>query len=221
MKRPSAGFTLVELLVALTLASLVAMLAYGGLHVALRSWHAAELRQQQMELSSLTQALLRRLLESPQAISLRDDEGVSQLAFYGDEQQLIFIARLPALDDGEQLYWVQLVQDKQLDGQGLSWQLQMRYLPYLAMEELNWSLLAESLTSAGERELLIEGLARPWRFSYLEQPRDGEPQWQNQWQQRPDLPLLLRLTPPRRQRGEAAELLVAPRNMAYAIYNNR
>lgn len=221
MKRPNAGFTLVELLVALTLASLVAMLAYGGLHVALRSWHGAELRQQQMELSSLTQALLRRLLESPQAISLRDDEGVTQLAFHGDEQQLIFIAYLPALDDGQQLYWVQLLQDKQLDDQGLSWQLQMRYLPYLEMEELNWSLLAENLASVGERELLIEGLAKPWRFDYLEQPQDGEPQWQNQWQQRPGLPLLVRLTPPRRQRGEAAPLLVAPRDMAYAIYNNR
>ncbi|MFZ3184539.1 MAG: prepilin-type N-terminal cleavage/methylation domain-containing protein, partial [Pseudomonas sp.] len=59
----SLGFTLVELLVALTLATLVTMLAYGGLHVALRSWNAAELREQNMELRYLSQALLRRLLE--------------------------------------------------------------------------------------------------------------------------------------------------------------
>lgn len=220
MKRPDRGFTLVELLVALTLASLVAMLAYGGLHVALRSWHTAEQRQQEMELRHLTQALLRRLLESPRAFSLRDDEGVQQVAFFGEEQQLIFAAHLPALDDGEQLYWVQLVQDKQLTAEGLTWQLELRYLPFLETEELNWSLLAETLASAGEREVLVEGLPRAWRFGYLEQRRDGELDWHSQWRQRPGLPVLLRLTPPRRQR-DAAELLVAPRDMAYAIFNSR
>ncbi|MDA7086938.1 prepilin-type N-terminal cleavage/methylation domain-containing protein [Pseudomonas sp. SA3-5] len=221
MKPASRGFTLVELLVALTLASLVAMLAYGGLHVALRSWHAAELRQQQMELRYLTQDLLRRLLESPQAVSLRDDQGLQQMAFYGDEQQLIFTARLPALDDSEQLYWVQLVQEKQLIERELSWQLQMRYMPYLESEELNWSLLAETLASAGEYEVLVEAMPQAWRFGYLERSRDGTLEWQNQWQRRPELPVLLRLTPPPRQRHDAAELLVAPRNMAYAIVKSR
>ena len=220
MTRPSRGFTLVELLVALTLASLVAMLAYGGLHVALRSWNAAEQRQQEMELRYLTQALLRRLLESPQALSVRDDEDIQQVAFFGDEEQVIFAAHLPALDDSEQLYWVQLVQDKQITDKGLTWQLELRYMPFLEMEELNWSLLAESLASAGEREVLVEGLPRAWRFAYLELRSDGELDWQTRWQQQPGLPVLLRLTPPRRQR-DAAELLVAPRDMAYAIFNGR
>ncbi len=220
MNRPSRGFTLVELLVALTLASLVAMLAYGGLHVALRSWNAAEQRQQEMELRYLTQALLRRLLESPQALSVRDDEDIQQVAFFGDEEQVIFAAHLPALDDSEQLYWVQLVQDKQITDKGLTWQLELRYMPFLEMEELNWSLLAESLASAGEREVLVEGLPRAWRFAYLELRSDGELDWQTRWQQQPGLPVLLRLTPPRRQR-DAAELLVAPRDMAYAIFNGR
>lgn len=220
MKRPRRGFTLVELLVALTLASLVAMLAYGGLHVALRSWNSAELRQQEMERSYLTQALLRRLLESPQPFSVRDDEDVQQVAFFGDEEQVIFAAHLPALDDSEQLYWVQLVQDKQITAKGLAWQLELRYMPFLEMEELNWSLLAESLASDGEREVLVEGLPSAWRFAYLELRNDGELDWQTQWQQQPGLPVLLRLTPPRRQR-EAAELLVAPRDMAYAIFKGR
>jgi general secretion pathway protein J len=220
MKRPCRGFTLVELLVALTLASLVAMLAYGGLHVALRSWNSAELRQQEMERSYLTQALLRRLLESPQPFSVRDDEDVQQVAFFGDEEQVIFAAHLPALDDSEQLYWVQLVQDKQITAKGLAWQLELRYMPFLEMEELNWSLLAESLASDGEREVLVEGLPSAWRFAYLELRNDGELDWQTQWQQQPGLPVLLRLTPPRRQR-EAAELLVAPRDMAYAIFKGR
>lgn len=221
MTHLSRGFTLVELLVALTLAGLVAMLAYGGLHVALRSWNSAELRQQEMERSYLTQSLLRRLLESPQNVSLRDDEDVQQVAFFGDEQQVIFVAYLPALDDSEQLYWVQLRQDRQITAKGLAWQLELRYLPFVEMEEFNWSLLIDALASDGGRKVLVEGLPRAWRFAYLERRDDGELDWQSQWQQQAGLPVLLRLTPPRRRKSEVAELLVAPRDMAYAIFKSR
>ncbi|OHC26783.1 MAG: hypothetical protein A2Y50_01045 [Pseudomonadales bacterium RIFCSPLOWO2_12_59_9] len=215
----SLGFTLVELLVALTLATLVTMLAYGGLHVALRSWNAAELREQNMELRYLSQALLRRLLESPIASGVRDDEGVQQAAFYGEEQGLIFVAHLPALDDGEQLYWVQLVQNKQLGEQGLSWQLELRYMPFKEETKVNWRLLAQTLDEEGERQSLLEGEPGAWRFGYLERLAEGQLEWQTEWQQRPGLPLLLRLSPPRRQQGGSPELLVAPREMAYAIVN--
>lgn len=221
MTHLSRGFTLVELLVALTLAGLVAMLAYGGLHVALRSWNSAELRQQEMERSYLTQSLLRRLLESPQNVSLRDDEDVQQVAFFGDEQQVIFVAYLPALDDSEQLYWVQLRQDRQITAKGLAWQLELRYLPFVEMEEFNWSLLIDALASDGGRKVLVEGLPRAWRFAYLERRDDGELDWQSQWQQQAGLPVLLRLTPPRWRKSEVAELLVAPRDMAYAIFKSR
>jgi general secretion pathway protein J len=221
MRRVRAGFTLVELLVGLTLASLVAMLAYGGLHVALRSWHAAELRQQQMELEHLTQALLRRLLESPLSVSVRDDEDIQQVAFFGEEQQLIFVAYLPALDDSEQLYWVQLVQERLLDEQGLRWQMELRYTPFVEADQLNWALLAESLASDGERQVLVENLPKPWAFGYLERRADVRDDWQSSWRQRAALPVLLRLSPPRRPGEALAELLVAPRDMAYAIFQSR
>ena len=216
-----SGFTLVELLVALTLATLVAMLAFGGLHVALRSWEAAELRQQEMELRYLSQALLRRLLESPVPFGEKDDEGVQQAAFLGEEEGVIFAAHLPVLDDSEQLYWLQLVQDKQFSSKGLTWQLELRYMPFEEVEELNWALLAEELASRGERQVLVKDLPDAWHFGYLARLEGGELDWQTEWRQRPGLPILLRLTPPRRQRASIPELLVAPREMAYAIVNGR
>jgi general secretion pathway protein J len=221
MTRRLRGFTLIELLVAMMLAGLLAMLAYGGLHVALRSWSSAELRQQEMERSYLTQSLLRRLLESPQEFSLNDDEGVRQVAFFGDEEQVIFVAYLPALDNDEQLYWVHLVQDKQITAKGLAWQLELRYMPFVEMEEHNWSLLIDALASDGGRKVLVEGLPRAWKFAYLERRDDGELDWQSQWQQQAGLPVLLRLTPPRRRKSGVAELLVSPRDMAYAIFRSR
>lgn len=221
MKRRLRGFTLIELLVAMMLAGLLAMLAYGGLHVALRSWTSAESRQQETERSYLTQSLLRRLLESPQESSVSDDEGVQQVAFFGDEEQVIFVAYLPALDNEEQLYWVHLVQDKQITAKGLAWQLELRYMPFVEMEELNWTLLADTLATEGGRKMLVEGLPRAWKFAYLARSDDGELEWQSQWQQQSGLPVLLRLTPPRRRKAGVAELLVAPRDMAYAIFRSR
>jgi general secretion pathway protein J len=221
MSRADHGFTLVELLVALTLAMLVTMLAYGGLHVALRSWDAAELRQQDMEQRYLTQTLLRRLLESPVSIEVQDEEDKQQMAFFGEEQGLIFVAHLPVLGDSEQLYWVQLVQDKQLTGKGLAWQLELRYMPYEEVEHVNWALLTKALASDGERQVLVEGQPSAWSFGYLERLPEGELDWQSKWQQQPGLPVLLRLTAPKGRGASAPQLLVAPKDMAYAIVKGR
>src|SRR3990167_11368025 len=158
-----------------------------------------------MERSYLTQSLLRRLLESPQNVSVLDDEGMQQLAFFGDEEQVIFVAYLPALDNSEQLYWVHLVQDKQITAKGLAWQLELRYMPFVEMEELNWTFLADTLASDGGRKVLVDGLPRAWRFAYLERRADGELDWHNQWQQQESMQVLLRLTPPPRGKSGGAE----------------
>lgn len=220
MKRV-AGFTLIELLIAMSLATLVSLLAYGGLQVAMGAWHATDQRQREMESSSLAQSLLRRLLESPEVASVRDEEDVEQVAFRGDEQGLIFVAQLSALDDSEQLYWVQLLQDKQLSTGGQSWQLLMRYMPMLEMSEMDWGLLIDSLEKDGEEKVLLEDQPRALRFAYLEQLSEGGVEWQREWRQRQSLPALIRITPARRKQGALAELVVAPRNMAYAVLSGK
>lgn len=216
MKR-TAGFTLIELLVAMSLATLVSLLAYGGLQVAMGAWQAADQRQREMEGNYLAQSLLRRLMESPETVSVSDEEDVQQIAFRGDEQGLIFVAQLPALDDSEQLYWVQLLQDKQFSTEGQSWQLLMRYMPMVEMQSMDWTLLMESLVLDGEEKVLLDNQPRALRFAYLDQLSEGGSEWQVEWRQRQDLPALIRITPARRKQGALAELIVAPRNFAYAI----
>lgn len=220
MKR-TAGFTLIELVVAMSLATLVSLLAYGGLQVAMGAWHAADLRQREMEGNYLTESLLRRLMESPEVVSVRDEEDEQQIAFRGDERGLIFVAQLPALDDSEQLYWVQLLQEKQFSTEGQRWQLLMRYMPMVEMRSMDWKLLMDSLAFEGEEKVLLENQPRALRFAYLEQLAEGGSEWQVEWRQRQNLPSLIRVTPARRKQGALAELVVAPRNFAYAILSGR
>lgn len=219
--RRAAGFTLIELLVAMSLATLVSLLAYGGLQVAMGAWQAADQRQREMEGNYLAQSLLRRLLESPEVVSVRDEEDVQQIAFQGDEQSLVFVARLPALGDPEQLYWVQLLQDKQLSTKGQRWQLLMRYMPMLEMRAMDWTLLLDSLEEYGEKKILLEDQPRALRFAYLEQMDDGGSEWQREWRQRLELPALIRITPARRKQGALAQLVVAPRNFAYVVLSGK
>lgn len=220
MKRMT-GFTLIELLVAMSLATLVSLLAYGGLQVAMDAWHAADQRQREMEGNYLAQSLLRRLLEAPETVSVRDEEDVEQLAFRGDEQGLVFVAQLPVLGDSEQLYWVQLLQDKQFSTEGQRWQLLMRYMPMVEMRSMDWKLLMDSLELDGEEKVLLENQPRALRFAYLEQLTEGGSEWQVEWRQHQNLPALIRITPARRKQGALAELVVAPRNLAYAILSGK
>lgn len=220
MKR-AAGFTLIELLVAMSLATLVSLLAYGGLQVAMGAWKVVDQRQREIEDNYLAQALLRRLLEGPEVVTLRDEEDVQQLAFRGDEEGVIFVSRLSTLDDSDQLYWVQLLQDKAFSADGQRWQLLMRYMPMLEMSAMDWKLLVDSLENDGEQKLLLDDQPRALRFAYLEQLTEGGSEWQPQWQQQQALPALIRITPARRKQGALAELVVAPRNMAYVVLSGK
>ncbi len=195
---PLRGFTLLELLLAIALGLLLGLLAYGGLHLGLASWRGLDRQLQQAERTHLGQQLLRRLLASPQAECRIEVHGQSWLAFQGRSDSLLFCARLPGQADDAQLYWLQLVQERPLSGAADRWRLLLRYQPWRSGAETDWQLLEEQLAMQGAGEVLLDGLARPLRFAYLEPRHDGEPRWQEEWLERSELPLLLRV------RSEAA-----------------
>lgn len=209
------GFTLLELLIAIVLASLLAVLTYSGLQLGLRSWEVSDRRQQALESHYLTQTLLRRVLESPLQVVLRDEEGVLQMGYWGQPDGVIFIARIPQIDSSQQRYWVQLTQPEVADGQAQStWQLVLRYLPFDSFESLDWPLLSERISMLGQQEIVIDELAEPLQFEYLEQLTGREPVWQTEWQQHEQLPALLRISS--RQESDL-HLTVGPRELAYGI----
>lgn len=214
---PMAGFTLVELLIAMVLASLLTMLTYSGLQLGLQGWIISERRLLQMENHYLGQALLRRVLESPLRRTLRDEAGRQQIGFYGTEHGLIFTANLPRIADSGTLFWVQLTQVEFDETQPPTWQLVLRYLPFDNELELNWQLLEQTLADTGQQEVVLDGLDAPLIFEYFGQLPDREPDWHSLWQEQVLLPSLVRVNTDEEEAGMLIRVSVAPREQAYAV----
>nr|WP_067294605.1 prepilin-type N-terminal cleavage/methylation domain-containing protein [Marinobacterium profundum] len=198
--RHSQGFTLVELLIALLLTGLVAMLVFGAFRIATGSWERVIRQQERAHESYLVQSFVRRLLEQAQPLSVRDIETRLSVAMQGDEQQLTFVTQLPARRGLAQLYWCQLrVADS---GNGQPRQLIMATRAYTEGEAIDWQNPLEStgeglngaqLPLAGpEERVLLQGVAA-LELEYLYYDDEGGPQWRREWNNESVLPYLVRL----------------------------
>ncbi len=87
------GFTLIEILVAMTLLSLVLAVLAGGLHLGTRVWDAETTRSEEESDVQAVQSFLRSLIQ--QAYPYHEG-GRSDVAFEGRTERLSFIAPLPA-----------------------------------------------------------------------------------------------------------------------------
>ena len=84
------GFTLVELLIGLTLMTLVSIILFGGMRFGLRAWETGGERVERATRIELVQTLLRRQLS--QARLPPNAAGESVVAFAGQSDRVTFIA---------------------------------------------------------------------------------------------------------------------------------
>lgn len=216
--RPGAGFTLVELLVALTLLGLVSVVLFGGLRFGTRAWEAGNARVERLAEVQAVQGVLRRRIA--QAV-LPEDAGAesafsdSPAAFAGAEDSLRFVALVPSRVGVGGFYLFELsVAD---DGDG-------------ARLELAWRLfrpdqpgdLDEPAPGLGGRRVLIEGIEEA-KFGYYGAERAGaeagaEAEWRERWDGADGLPALiaLKVAFPAGDSRSWPDLVVAPKLAAAA-----
>lgn len=207
-----AGFTLVELLIALVLTGLIMTLLFAGLRLTSRAWDSADQRQQVVSEQYQLQRLLRRLLGAARSERVRVEARGIRIAFHGEPEQLIFVAPRHAADSGGGLLWYRLRLRADTDSTPAA--LVLDTLPFDRERTLDWRRLFEpesGVDADGEpwpqpqqHVLTTTGPAR-LRFAYRVEEDDGSEAIRDEWIDRGTLPRLVELS----LQAEAADDLPA------------
>ena len=173
------GFTLLELIVAITLMGLVLVVLYSGLRLGMNSWDGGEQRAEATNRLRLAQEFLRRQLTQSIAAYRVNEQQERVVTFSGRSDGIEFVAPMLAQLGQGGLYRVRI---EAVDGR-----LWIRWRPYLPADP-----------EAGEERqtVLLEGVANvEWAYFGPEQDHQPEssPRWRADWTHPQRRPQLVRL----------------------------
>lgn len=180
----SRGFTLVELLVALTIMAMVAGILANSMSFGLGTTEKVEASIDHSESLQQVQRAVRRLVQQARPVIVNPGIEPQVLEFQATSRQLDFVAPLPGIGSGGLLYHVSLQFD---DADPDSHRLVMRYMPYLP------GVQRQGVDQQIHEYLLLDGFSFA-NFSYLDAlNRNGE-DWADEWRNPGRLPDLVRLS---------------------------
>ncbi len=179
----AAGFTLVELLLAITLMSILLGLTYSGLRAATRSAERGEIILAAGGGVRATHQFVRRQLNQmlPLAFAVADDLDEMRIVFLGDTKSIQYVAPMPGYlgSGGPQVQFLEIAND---NNGGI---LQFRHALLQGYEEAHLF----------ERDpvILLEGVESA-EFEFLGRDEEGElTPWMSSWDQPDNLPVAVRL----------------------------
>ena len=182
--RAEGGFTLLEMLVALTLLGFILTAAFGGLQLGTRVWEASDARAAELSDREIVQRVLAQSLARVYPLVEERDDGTKVHVFSGRPDGLRFVAVMPPYPSVGGLYRLAFA----VEEDRRSWRLTMT-------RDLN-----DRLPDVGkEDEALRRGtlLSSPGkiRFSYYGQADAfEEATWSERWDSSERLPQLVKLT---------------------------
>ena len=201
--RPAAnrGFTLLEVLVALVLFSLVLLMLYGTLYSNSRSWRVSEVQARENDDKRLVLAFIRRQVGEAMPL-VQADEREARMMFHGEDSSLRFVSRLPAHHAGS---GVCLVKFEMRDDE-----LVLKYVPLARDKDL---FAEDGFVDAAEIILLKHVAAIDLDYFGRDTP-DGEPAWRDNWDNKARLPELMRFQIIAGDPGAWPPLVIALRSQA-------
>lgn len=184
------GFTLVELLVAVAIMAMLALILSTTLGYSLRFWEKSQKISDQMDEALALSNVLQNLLVQAYP-SLNAQQFPAVLRFHGGVDFLNFVVRSPIADGGGDLLEAKLSSK----GEGPHQELGIGVAPSTNSGEVKSTILAKGLSGV--------------RFRYFGQvPGRSDLDWQETWQNRIDFPLLVEVQLLREGASESKNFVV-------------
>ena len=185
-----AGFTIVELLVSLTILTLILAFIPGTLRIGQRVWEVDRTFERREGLSSFRRHVEQRLAEA-MPIYFRSRTGEVRIEFAGEPGRLAFVAPAAAGPAGGGVYHFELTHEGGSGRPPLILRQSLYRVPGDAKTRNDDPSLAAAATAEQRSRVGVAGLA--FRYFGASEP-ERPPQWQSQWIQRDSLPDLVEIS---------------------------
>ncbi|MBU6462910.1 MAG: prepilin-type N-terminal cleavage/methylation domain-containing protein [Bradyrhizobium sp.] len=175
-----AGFTLVELLVALALFSLLTTVLFNNVQFGLKTWNKTSHGIEQLDRTVVVQDLLRRLISNLYPMTISENGGQPVVKFDGSRETLSFLGNAPLVAGGAGRFQYRLWVERS----GAQ-----RNLVLTSVQELG----APENQSMSAKTILLSDIVGA-DFSYFGPARAHEAgAWTENWSRRSDIPRLVRI----------------------------
>jgi general secretion pathway protein J len=184
--KQQAGMSLLEVLIAFSLVSLLFVALFSSFNTVARSWESAEKRITKNEDRQLISAWIRNQLQQMMVLRLKSDEGENKknYTFIGQEKSIRFTAPLKALNEKGGIYFIEFFIEKNDKNSSLS----MRYSPY--RPDVTWET-----AFANSQTIPIYQNFHNLEFSYLvAETSEDKSRWLKSWSSINSYPLLLKIS---------------------------
>ena len=175
------GLTLIELLVAMTLLSMITTIVLGAIRFASQAWNEQGLADDSVADIATVRDWIRHALTEARPMTVNDEDDEPRLAFAGRDSEVAFVAPVPAHLGGSGVSWIEITTADTANGR------------QLVMSRRSFFPVDESDFQADER-VLIEHIESV-RFQYFGARAPDEPAaWHDSWLEMDYLPLLVSLS---------------------------
>jgi general secretion pathway protein J len=206
MKRSLRGFTLLEMMIGLTLLGLLMVLVYSAMSIGVRAWDSGDRKVAEASHQRIVHAFLRRELMQVFPVRWRGT-AEAKIAFEGEQGTLRFVTTLnlgAGYKDGG-LQWGELYVAEDADSEERSRALFLKREPF-DLRAKDWDGLADA------KPVRLVRHVKDIELSYFGAETDvAEPKWSNEWKQAQRLPLLIKLQVKTDNGRTIPDLVVAPK----------
>ncbi len=197
------GFTLLELLISITLLGMILVLLFGGLRLGVRSWDAVQQQVDNLNTVRSVESFLRREMSQTQPYRWKSGNG-QRLAFLGERNKVNFVAQLPARIGGGGLYAISLEIENNAQGKRLVW----RHVPLSPLvQDFAAVSRAQEMVLAGAELTAVDDI---WLTYFGRLSDSTAPAWLDRWESDTRLPMLIKVQVRFASGTEWPDFVVAP-----------